>query len=194
MKVIVVSPPEPRAGEGTLAGAMLAAGVERYHLRKPGAPPEALFEFFHELPEPLRPRVTIHGPGALARTLGAGGGHGLEGGSSNGLRWSVSLHALETPTFHWDYALLSPIYDSLSKPGRFGAFTRAALREWNDRRRAAGDARPVYALSGITPSRVHECRALGFSGVAALGYVWGAGDPLANALALLSATRDAVTT
>lgn len=191
MEVIVVSTPERRPGEGALAAALLEAGVARYHLRKPDAPPETLFEFFLELPEALRPRVTIHGPAALARTLGAGGGHGLEGGPAVGLRWSVSLHALELPLFHWDYAFLAPVYDSLSKAGRFGAFTRAALREWNDRRRAAGDARPVYAQSGITPTRLRECRALGFSGVVSLGYIWGAGDPLANARELLRAAREA---
>ena len=100
----------------------------------------------------------------------------------------------EQSPLRWDYALLSPVYDSLSKTGRFGAFSRAALRDWHDRRRAAGDARPVYALSGITPARVRECRALGFSGIAALGYVWGAGDPLVNARALLMAAAKEVST
>jgi thiamine-phosphate pyrophosphorylase len=36
----------------------------------------------------------------------------------------------------------------------------------------------VLALGGITPERVGEVHALGFDGVAVLGAIWGAADPV----------------
>jgi len=48
----------------------------------------------------------------------------------------------------------------------------------------------VLALGGVTPERVPELADLGFSGVAVLGGVWLADDPLA-ALEALRAACDA---
>lgn len=73
-----------------------------------------------------------------------------------------------------DYATLSPMWPTPSKPG-YGPPLRpgglaAAL--------AAVPAHPpVYALGGVTAGRVAVCRAAGAAGVAVLGAVMGAADP-----------------
>ena len=94
-----------------------------------------------------------------------------------GLTASTSLHALQQLSVDWgylDYALLSPVYDSISKPGYAAAFPHQQLAE------ALHSARvPVYALGGVTAARLPELRQLGFAGAAVLGGVWSSDDPVA---------------
>jgi thiamine-phosphate pyrophosphorylase len=64
---------------------------------------------------------------------------------------------------------LSPIYDSISKQGYRAAFTREELLK------AAQDGiidNKVYALGGVTFSRLEEVKALGFGGAMILGDAW----------------------
>ncbi len=64
---------------------------------------------------------------------------------------------------------LSPVFDSISKPGYGSRFSTEELRE------AAGKGlinAKVYALGGVDPSRFAELEALGFGGVALLGAAW----------------------
>lgn len=195
-KVLAISPPHARAGEMSDAVALLRAGVERYHLRKPGMAASEIWAIAREIPTEFRAHVSLHGPPALAAELGLGGVHGeipQNDQRATGLRRSVSLHALDAGNGSWDYAVLSPIFASLSKPGRHAAFAAAALQQFLSTRLGAA---PVYALGGITAARLPECRALGFAGAAALGFLWGGGDPVANGRALLQAAaeiRDAST-
>jgi thiamine-phosphate diphosphorylase len=51
--------------------------------------------------------------------------------------------------------------------------------------RAARLGRPVIAIGGITPERVHEVKAAGAYGVAAIRALWMAPDPAAATLAML---------
>lgn len=82
-----------------------------------------------------------------------------------------------------DYATLSPIYRSASKPGYGPPLGVDALA-----RLAAAAARPVLALGGIeAPDRVHACRAAGAAGVVVMGAVMRARDPAGLVAALLDA-------
>jgi thiamine-phosphate pyrophosphorylase len=84
---------------------------------------------------------------------------------------SRSCHSLaETDAFasEGDYAFLSPVYDSLSKPGYRAAFSMAELA----RAGAEGRLGRVFALGGVTPARLRELQMLGFAGAAMLGAAW----------------------
>jgi thiamine-phosphate pyrophosphorylase len=100
---------------------------------------------------------------------------GLEGGGIA----SRAVHDLETlraSLFGYDRLLLSPIFPSFSKVG-YGPLKK--LPDTDLRavlalpRRAA-----VIALGGIDASRIQTCRELGFDGVAVLGAIWQAPDPV----------------
>lgn len=83
---------------------------------------------------------------------------------------SVSCHSFEeidALPFEPNYVFLSPVFDSISKPGYPSAFTPEYLKENLQKRRI-----PVIALGGITAEKVAECRKMGFRGVALLGHVW----------------------
>lgn len=81
-----------------------------------------------------------------------------------------------------DYATLSPIFATASKPGYGPDLGPAAL---------AGAPLPTYALGGLTPANAAACIAAGATGVAVMGGVMGAADPgvvVADLLAALEGT------
>jgi thiamine-phosphate pyrophosphorylase len=94
---------------------------------------------------------------------------------------STSFHSLaDLACRDWgglDYAFLSPIYDSISKEG----YASAGFDQQQLRLALGACAVPIVALGGITKGRITEARDLGFAGVAVLGTVWQAEDPIAAA-------------
>jgi len=77
-----------------------------------------------------------------------------------------------------DWATLSPIFPSPSKPGYGPALGTAAL---------AGAPLPVYALGGVDAEQAAACMAAGAVGVAVMGAVMRAADPAAVVANLLRA-------
>jgi thiamine-phosphate pyrophosphorylase len=69
-----------------------------------------------------------------------------------------------------DYATISPIFASESKPGYGPALGVDVLRD---------APLPVYALGGVDASNAARCRAAGAAGVAVMGHVMRADDPAA---------------
>jgi len=67
------------------------------------------------------------------------------------------------------YVSLSPIFDSISKQGYKSAFSREELLQ--ARHDGIIDDK-VFALGGITFSRIEEVKALGFGGAMILGDAW----------------------
>lgn len=88
----------------------------------------------------------------------------------------LSTHSLaelgEAATLKADFATLSPIYPTPSKPGYGPALGIDILKDV-----AADISLPVYALGGITPERVHQCIISGASGVAVMGGIMRARAP-----------------
>lgn len=76
-----------------------------------------------------------------------------------------------------DYATLSPIFASASKPGYGPPLGVDALRD---------APLPVYALGGVDPSNASACVAAGAAGVAVMGYVMRAADPALAVRELIS--------
>ena len=76
-----------------------------------------------------------------------------------------------------DYATLSPIFESPSKPGYGPALTVDAL---------PAAPLPVYALGGVDPTNARSCIEAGAAGVAVMGYVMRADDPAVAVKELLS--------
>jgi len=77
-----------------------------------------------------------------------------------------------------DYATLSPVFPTASKPGYGPALGVDALRR---------PPLPVYALGGVTVDNAAACRGAGAVGVAVMAAVMGAVDPARAASDLLAA-------
>jgi thiamine-phosphate pyrophosphorylase len=79
----------------------------------------------------------------------------------------------------YDTLIVGPVFASLSKSGH-GPLRPGVLDEvraiLTHPQRPPGTV--VLAIGGVTPERLAECAALGFDGVAILGAVWQAPEPL----------------
>ncbi|MCC0805396.1 thiamine phosphate synthase [Methylobacterium sp. W2] len=152
-----------------------------------------------ELMGPVRDvdaRLIVGGDVALARMIGADGVH-LGGGAmpvdvaaarrdlSPGCLVGVSAHSpvevSRAAEAGADYATLSPIFATPSKPG-YGPALGPTILE-----RGSRPAIPVFALGGVTPANAGVCRDAGFSGIAVMGGVMGAADSRAAVRAYLDA-------
>lgn len=92
-----------------------------------------------------------------------------------GARVGVSCHSLAEARLAEhagaDFVTLSPIFESLSKPGYGGD---VELERWA--RILEAIKVPTYALGGVLPEHVERCVAAGFCGVAVVGGLFGAED------------------
>jgi thiamine-phosphate pyrophosphorylase len=66
-----------------------------------------------------------------------------------------------------DYVTLSPIYNSISKPGYNSSFDLFDAQLLSALKR-----QKVIALGGVTPDKFQQLHDAGFAGAALLGYVW----------------------
>lgn len=153
-----------------IAKALTERGFWRVHVRKPDAPAEEVRALLVQIPAELRSRLSIHYYFDLATEFDLGGVHlnsqcpeAPEGW--NGMV-SRSLHSLEEvkALTSEDYAFLSPVYPSISKPGyspRFSLDEPINLPEGK-----------IFALGGVTEDKLPELLRLGFTGGALLGAAW----------------------
>lgn len=176
MKIVVITPPEFVDGEAAAIAQLLNHGAWAVHLRKPGAGADALAALVEQVPDWCRPRLVLHDAFELCARYGLGGVHlnrrnpvappGHRGRCSRSVHGMAELRACLSTV---DYALLSPIFDSISKVGYHAAYTPHELAE----ARAEGLLGPrVLALGGVSLARLPEVAAMGFGGAALLGDVW----------------------
>ena len=96
---------------------------------------------------------------------------------------STSFHSLEEISRtrrRYDYVLLSPIFDSISKVGYASGFALPALQAQMASRTVRTGYQPqVLALGGITADNIGQLPSIGFSGAAVLGSIWQSPDPVA---------------
>ena len=198
MKLAVISPAGSDSREFAAVGAMLAAGLERYQVRKPDWTPSELAAWFDGLPAAWHVRLVLPGSGELAARVGLGGRHWRDdastptvppSGSSFTSRSCHDLATLQAALGHWDAVFFGPMFASISKPGYGprGDFDRSELAALLAARTPAQRRTAVFALGGITAENLPECRDLGFDGVAVLGAIWQAADPFAAFTRLQSA-------
>lgn len=172
MERIVITCPDFFPGESETIAAMLRSGkADRVHLRKPASEAAEMAALIEAIPADLYPRLSLHDHFQLAMRYGLGGVHlnsrnPKAPDGRHGLL-SRSLHSINEvrhlgPEF--DYAFISPVYPSISKPGYKAEFSIDDLRPWLSRR--------IYALGGVSPDKLPQLQEAGFGGVAMLGAVW----------------------
>ncbi len=158
--LIVITGPQSFPGEADYLEQLLEAGLEKLHIRKPGGDPEALLE---RLAPRWRSRLALHGgkeaPG-LAEQYGVSQVHGKHSAS---LHSRKEVQGLERGRF--EYVFVSPLFDSISKPGyRAGA----RLLEL-----PAGDPPcRLIGLGGIDMNNIGKVVEHGWDGAAVMGYIW----------------------
>ena len=176
MEWIVITSPGFLLGEADFIDRLFGHGLDRLHLRKPGADIGECRRLLDGISREWLPRIVVHDNFGLCREYGLGGVH-LNGRNpmappNHEGSVSRSCHSLEEISRYkgeCDYLTLSPIFNSISKQGYMAAFEPEQLA-------AARDSglidRRVIALGGVTLENIPRVKELGFGGVAILGDVW----------------------
>lgn len=197
MKLVVISPEAYEPREHAVLAALFAAGLERYHVRKPQWTDHELRNYIRVVPAQWRARLVLHQHHDLAVELGCGGVHfkdsegrarplsepQFSGGPAGrpSLFTSRSCHdlaALGTAFGDCDALLFSPVFPSISKQGYRPVYDLQIVAERLARRTDAERKTEVIGLGGITPENCGHCAELGFAGVAVLGALWQSSEPL----------------
>jgi thiamine-phosphate pyrophosphorylase len=186
MKLIVISNPVNLNNEHDLLCSLFEAGLDLFHLRKPGLTYEELERYIQLIPQQHRNRVILHSHHQLTVEYKLKGIHFTAHDPYIGsdifpaeLQRSASLHSLEeiknvNPDFK--YVFLSPVFDSISKAAYKSKFDLEELKSSALLRRGTGVE--IIALGGIDEHTIAEAISFGFKGVAVLGAVWMSDDPL----------------
>ena len=174
--------------------AAVRGGAGLIQIREKDLSEDALRGLVASLGDRLPPgtRIAVNGNYRVARTTRSGlhlpaeqAIPWAEGNAPRGLWWGRSAHGkreLERAGRDGvDYVVVGSIYATESKPGR--PPEGPGLIE--EARRVVGDI-PIYAIGGITVSRIPELIHAGAHGVAVCGAILGANDPqrVAEAMAL----------
>jgi thiamine-phosphate pyrophosphorylase len=180
--------------------AAFRGGARWAMLREKDLPLDALRALARRLvaaAEPFGATVLINGDAELAIEIGAAGVHLPQGRSVALARDLLGPEALIGVSVHSpeeahaaqaagaDYATLSPVFVTESKPGYGPAL---GLVEFA---RIAGDVEmPLVALAGIDAANAGGCIEAGAAGIAVMGGIMRAANPAAAAAALVRAISD----
>jgi len=170
MRLIAITFPYFFEGEDAAICRLLDRGWERVHIRKPEADAASVATLIERIPGRYYPAITLHDHFELAERYGLGGIHLNRRNPVAPAGWqgvtSRSCHSLEEVVScrNLDYLTLSPIYDSISKPGYNSRFDIKTLKT------VCLDN--VYAMGGVTFSRLRELQDVGFAGAAMLSEAW----------------------
>lgn len=183
MQLLVITRPKQLEQEQQICAALFEHGLQTLHLRKPAASINELRKWLQQLPQEYHGRVMLHTHHRLAQEFAVKGMHFREADrgaaattEKRGLTFSTSFHTLEgihKPQPYFDYAFLSPVFQSISKNNYPAAFALEELKEILPQAQL-----PVVALGGIASEKMPLVRELGFAGAAALGAVWQTTDPV----------------
>ncbi len=155
MKLIVISPPTVFPNEHRVIESLFENGLEIFHIHKPSYSKEETETFIQQIPSKYHNRIALH---------------------SHFPKFH-SLKELEDCKEKYEYAFLSPIFDSISKVGYKSNFDLQTLQS-----RVLGTkllkCKNIIALGGIDEDKIETVRELGFAGVAVLGAIWNSENPI----------------
>lgn len=190
MKLIVISDPVFLDREAEAVNNLFEAGLEIFHLRKPESNEKQIQAFLQNIKPGFIRRIMISDHVNLLSRYNFRGLH-LSGFrlkkisaeeiktiSKNlrkkGLKLTTSVHSLDEARLlnsAFDNAYISPVFDSLSKPGYTQAFSINDLTVFLKEEKQI--AQRLIALGGIDASKISVVKDIGFSTAAVLGYIWG---------------------
>ncbi|MCM1369115.1 MAG: thiamine phosphate synthase [Candidatus Amulumruptor caecigallinarius] len=168
--IIVITSPVSVPGEAAKIVDLLNTGVDFVHIRKPNRTLMDVRNLIEDIPYHLRRRLRLHDHFELLNEMTLAGAHlnsRCPEAPASALSLTRSCHTLKEveESEGMEYVFLSPVYDSISKPGYKSAFAgelpAALLRQ-----------KRVVALGGVTPDKFPELRERGFRGAAMMGHVW----------------------
>lgn len=180
--LLIVTHPDHLTGETHIWQELLSAGADAILLRKPGWTEDDYVNLLNRTDPACYPRMLIAQYCLLQKVYGLMGAHfsenlrnstppqWLQALRSEGCLLSTGIHSAATmPAMaaRWDLLLLSPVFDSISKPGYPGQLPTGFQLQ-----RSGNTGAQVLALGGVNHSNAALAREMGFDGIALLGAIW----------------------
>lgn len=201
MKLIVISSSEKVTNEINIVNQLFDEKMEYFHLRKPGISIEDLRYFLDSIKPEFLSKITLHQHHSLAKDYGINRLHFPEKSredagikdlmklKSKGFMLSTSVHNISSFSILssiFEYAFLSPVFDSISKEGYKGIFTE------NFKLKNTDSSIQIIALGGIKIQNYRTLSNIGFHGIAVLGALWNLPQNAVNEFKALKADIDKI--
>lgn len=185
MKLKVISSPVEVPDESIIINRLFEAGLECFHVRKPGITVKTIRELISDISPDYYNRISLHQFHEMAKEFGIKRLHfteqaragvsvsNLEDQVAGGYTLSTSIHELATLSGlnYFSYTFYGPVFESLSKPG----YKSHVDDQFRLNKREDGNLE-VIALGGIDVSNLKKAKAMNFDGVAVLGAIWNEPD------------------
>jgi len=177
--IIVISSPDAIHDEQKNIKKLFVKGLAILHLRKKNYSENQLRLFIESIPAGYYRQIVLHSHYHLTAEYGLRGIHvpfAYSGDVIMDKSVSISFHAQEeiiSTSRPFEYGFLSPVFDSISKPGYRSRFDLDKLGQF-----MAGRNERIIALGGIDEDNIQLLWGKGFSGIALLGAIWQSHDPV----------------
>ncbi|MGJ8731595.1 MAG: thiamine phosphate synthase [Cellulophaga sp.] len=183
--IVLIAPEEDVPNEIEILHQLFNAGLQYYHLRKPFKDLKQHKEYLNKIKPEYYNRVIIHHHHELINSYNLKGIHFQEQKRRDtidnptryfkdlnmfGKTISSSFHdpeELNSCYFEFDYHLLSPVFNSISKKGYKG-------RGFN----VNHINKTIVGMGGVTAENLSKFNTLGYKGIGVLGGVWNSKNPL----------------
>ncbi|MGI4898276.1 MAG: thiamine phosphate synthase [Janthinobacterium lividum] len=180
MKLIVISSPEGFPREAQLINQLFDAGMNCFHLRKPGKSAVEINTLLEQINPKYFSGIALHQHHFLADKNSINKLHftGQDRSKTKfevfqylkqeGFMMSTSIHDPDeiSEQKHFDYVFLSPVFNSISKPG-YSGFADASFTL-----QKSVSQPEIIALGGINATNIHQLKTMNFDGAAVLGSIW----------------------
>lgn len=170
-----------------------SGAIDLFHIRKPDASAVYTERLLKSLPLNYFPRLVLHSHYQLLNDFDFDRVH-LKASEHSLLKdriLSRSCHTLDeckSNSEYFEYSFISPIFDSISKPGYTSRFnlndeaTAGILKNY-----------PIVALGGVNPALFPNLFKVKFAGAALLGYLWSPKTSIGNKIRELREARKLLT-
>ncbi len=189
--IVLIAPENDIPNEIEILNQLFQEGLDYYHLRKPNKSYKDHCEYLYQIDKKYHNKIVVHYFHELVNEFDLKGihfqeqkrrdhidnpGHYFKELSMFGKTISSSFHEpeeLECCEFEFDYHLLSPVFDSISKKGYEGKRFNVGHID-----------KLIVGMGGINAETIPETFQLGFKGIGVLGGIWNTEDPVKSFVAL----------
>jgi thiamine-phosphate pyrophosphorylase len=193
MQLIVITPDTTAANEPEIVNEMFAGGLPRLHLRKPSFTFEDHRSYLDSIDQQFHSRIVLQNCFELYQEYELGGIHLTSAMRKDPSVWlkikplaaaeiSSSFHSWQEildNKFPYDYVLISPVFDSISKPGYKASIELPGAASTRQRLTAQNGMCPaLIGLGGIGVEQIDVLSENGFDGAAILGAIWNGNYPV----------------
>lgn len=181
--IIVITPEQSVRNENEIINELFKEGLELLHIRKPAMEVKTMRNYIHSIQSDYHEKLVLHNHYVLAEEFGTSRIHCKEAERPNipdhfldEYRVSTSVHSINdfnTLDSRWEYAMISPVFQSISKAG-YGTGTKI-LESIQQRE---NDHSGLIALGGINQYNIETVFSEDVDGAALLGAVWESEEPI----------------